>query len=163
MLLSRTVSVPTSSARRQRTPHTTLAFGFSSKLTSPLSGDIVLLGRVVLGYFYPALASAKTAVQQDPAAFTQWMTYWYVSRRSWSLPQHLGRPFWVPFAIVSALFSLAVSSAPGCCLLLSLLSTIGFCLRLGNGDRHRGNLFCCATRVGYVFAGVLDNACMLSR
>ncbi|CAM9828067.1 unnamed protein product [Ectocarpus sp. 12 AP-2014] len=33
---------------------------------------------VLLGYFYPALASAKTAVQQDPAAFTQWMTYWVV-------------------------------------------------------------------------------------
>lgn len=33
---------------------------------------------VLLGYLYPALASAKTAVQQDPKAFTQWMTYWVV-------------------------------------------------------------------------------------
>ncbi|CAM9659130.1 unnamed protein product [Ascophyllum nodosum] len=33
---------------------------------------------VLLGYLYPALASAKAAVQQDPAAFTQWMTYWVV-------------------------------------------------------------------------------------
>lgn len=32
----------------------------------------------MLGYFYPALASAKTVVQQDPTAFTQWMTYWWV-------------------------------------------------------------------------------------
>lgn len=39
-----------------------------------------LLGRVLLGYFYPALASAKAAVQQDPEAFTQWMTYWCVHR-----------------------------------------------------------------------------------
>lgn len=37
---------------------------------------------VCLGYAYPALASAKTAVQQDPAAFTQWMTYWYVGGTS---------------------------------------------------------------------------------
>lgn len=35
-------------------------------------------GSVLLGYFYPSLASAKAAVQQDPAAFTQWMTYWWV-------------------------------------------------------------------------------------
>jgi len=31
-----------------------------------------------LGYFYPALASSKAAVQQDKAAYTQWMTYWVV-------------------------------------------------------------------------------------
>ncbi|CAM9622802.1 unnamed protein product [Choristocarpus tenellus] len=32
----------------------------------------------MLGYAYPALASAKAAVQEDETAFTQWMTYWVV-------------------------------------------------------------------------------------
>lgn len=72
--------------RRSETQGTLNRHSFSVHSLKPLSTTIPptpslcphLLGRVVLGYFYPALASAKTAVQQDPAAFTQWMTYWYV-------------------------------------------------------------------------------------
>ncbi|CAM9367797.1 unnamed protein product, partial [Phaeothamnion confervicola] len=33
---------------------------------------------IVLGYFYPALASAKAAVQEDTDASTVWITYWLV-------------------------------------------------------------------------------------
>mmetsp|Transcript_163 Transcript_163/g.247 ORF Transcript_163/g.247 Transcript_163/m.247 type:complete len:185 (-) Transcript_163:67-621(-) len=33
----------------------------------------------ILGVIYPALASAKAAVQEDNEAYEQWMTYWIVA------------------------------------------------------------------------------------